>query len=1004
VNLLEHTHGLLDDPEKNKLVWVHGMAGVGKSAVAFTVAERMRSLEVKEGTTTEKRLAGTFFFSRKYTKRCTTGSFFATLGYQLAGNFPSIKADLKMAIRENPALLDPTKSLRDQMEALFLQPLRRLQPRLHECPPLVFVIDALDECTSRAEIAELICLLGQALRDPGLPVIHILLTSRSEEHILKAIDERDIRPLVCEIPVKISGEGVTSLLSLDGADVDSDIYKFLEHSFADKRSHRSNFPRPTENELAQLASRAGRRFIVASTMMNFIDDGYSDPRDRLQLMLKLTSQLLPGTEVHKLYDLILLTCSDPKRAHLHLSVVAALANPLPISQISDLLGPGEGRDVETVLVQLRSVMDIPTDTNLPVNIYHSSIRDYVLEPSNCSLFDGQCTIPSPHFLLAYSSFRLMIQEIPESTGLLDAFLKLQTQNQATESHAPQSLRDSLAFIVEPPTPVRVIMALLWHRGDRNALLYPWIETPDGRAWLCTLARKIWLETEGGLYWLETQAGLNWLFTLDGKCWLLSLEGRNWLESPNGKEWLHSQSGKDWRKSQNGRDWLKSQNGRAWSQPQGKQGYLQLLNSSDPHEPLQKFQQVSREQISLEIPGGEVRLQTRSARIGWGSGVARSVLPTRVSRRTQISREWLVSESAPERSATESGEELLATEGGEEWLATEGGGEESLGWLETHSGREWLETPRGQEWLQTQNAREWLQNQSVPGWLHTSSGQEWLRTWSGRVWLQTQSAREWLQTQSAQEWLQTSSGREWLPSWNGQKWLQTRSARDWLQTQSAREWLQTPHGQAWQSTPAASFWVHMEEFLDTVEAINKFTIIPELSSLPAFQAIQQFKSLPDFLMFPAFLTLTPQSPTSPLANLPDMEILRVFNTFVSFTNEARERSRSSSDALTYACQNWAMHYLRAPTPWMLDHIFKVFWDHHLLSWFERQWCLKGLQSCLDVLSEGQKLITVCIFSRSYTTCHLTNSYTYKPNYAYNEWQKLLIVCIFLTVLRDLAFVT
>lgn len=60
-------------------------------------------------------------------------------------------------------------------------------------------------------------------------------------------------------------------------------------------------------------------------------------------------------------------------AYLHLSVVAALVDPLPISQISELLGPDESQDVETVLMQLRSVMDIPTDSSFPVNIIHSFV-------------------------------------------------------------------------------------------------------------------------------------------------------------------------------------------------------------------------------------------------------------------------------------------------------------------------------------------------------------------------------------------------------------------------------------------------------------------------------------------------------------------------------------------------------------------------------------------------------------------------------------------------------
>jgi len=469
VDLLDHIHGLLDNGEKSRIIWLHGTAGVGKSAVAFTVAERMKALKVSEKTTTEKRLAGSFFFSRKHTKRCTAGYFFATLVCQLANNFPSVREDVNRAIRDNPALLDPDKSLRDQMEALFLQPLLKLRFRLRDCPPSVFVVDALDECTSNTEVADLISLLGQALSNPEIPVIHILLTSRSEAHIHGAIQEEGVRPLVWEIPVKTSGEGVAKIISLDGADVDNDICIFLEQSFGDLRGRDSNFPQPTKDELTRLANRAGRRFIVASTMVKFIDDGYNDPRDRLQLMLELTSELLPGTEVYKLYDSILSTCADPKRAYLQLSVVAALADPLPISQISELLGPGEGRDVEIALVQLRSVMDIPTDSNLPVNIYHSSIRDYVSDPSNCGIPEVQ-HITSPHSLLARSCLRLMIPDIigRANTGLLDALLELKGQSQAMESDDHGRLKYTLSFIVKPPEPLQVIIYLLWLRGVRGS--------------------------------------------------------------------------------------------------------------------------------------------------------------------------------------------------------------------------------------------------------------------------------------------------------------------------------------------------------------------------------------------------------------------------------------------------------------------------------------------------------------------------------------------------------
>ncbi|KAG1777328.1 hypothetical protein EV702DRAFT_1197303 [Suillus placidus] len=914
-NLLDYIHGLLDKREKKHLIWLHGTAGVGKSAVAFTVADRMRTLKVTEETKIETRLAGTFFFSRKHTKRRTTGYFFATLAYQLASNFPSVQEDVNRTIRENPALLDPNVSLHDQMEALFLRPLRKLRFRLCGCPPLVYVVDALDECTSETKVADLIFLLGRALRDPELPMTHILLTSRSEAHINEATQDEGIRPLVCEIPMRDSGKGVAAVLSLDGADVDHDIYIYMEHSFRQLRHRYPDFPQPSTVQLARLVSRAGRRFIVASTMMKFMDDGDNNPRDRLQLMLELTSDLLPGTEVYKLYDLILSTCADPKRAYQHLSIVAALADPLPIAQISKLLGPGQGRDVEPVLVQLRSIMDIPTDNRIPVNFCHSSVCDYASDPSNCGL-PGIQDITPPHSLLAESSLRLMMQEIPKRTTLLDALSELDKQSEAMQFHDPKNFKQSLAFAVQPPEPMRTLIGLLWLRGDRGSKLQSWLETLDGRAWLQTQDGKDWLQTQDGNAWLQTQHGLEWLQTQDGLDWLPTQEGRHWLQTQGWQDWLPTEVGRHWLQTQGGRDWLQDQGGRDWLQDQG-------------------------------------------------------------------GRDW------------------LQTQGGRDWLQTQGG----RVWLQTSRGRDWVQTSRGREWLQTLPGRVWMQTQGGREWIHTQGGQEWLQIRSGREWLQTQSGREWLQTQSAREWMQSWSGREWCQSQPGQSWLQSqvmptqlhmqarrawlqtqfaeacwlnqfkdvqlRGEDGWLQSQDGQEWLQTGDGRSWlqtypdqrhRSIPSAFVSVTMEEFSSTLEAIREYTIIPELPP-PAFQVIQQFKSLPDFLMLPVFLALNylecSASALPPDQFLPDMEIIRAMAAFVTFAKEARENSRSASDALKYTYHHWVFHLSRAPDPWndVLHNLFKAFWDRHLLSWIEAQWCLKGLQSCLVILSQGQKIAKV-----------------------------------------------
>jgi hypothetical protein len=141
----------------------------------------------------------------------------------------------------------------------------------------------------------------------------------------------------------------------------------------------------------------------------------------------------------------------------------------------------------------------------------------------------------------------------------------------------------------------------------------------------------------------------------------------------------------------------------------------------------------------------------------------------------------------------------------------------------------------------------------------------------------------------------------------------------------------------------------------------------LSSLPTLQVIQQFKNLPDFLMFPVFLALRPKdhftlaSPDS--YPMPDIEILHTLKAFISSANESQERTRSASNALVYASQNWSAHLSQVPLDDALSSIFKAFWNNHLLSWLEMQWHLKGLRSCLIILSEGQGLAKVCIFNES-----------------------------------------
>jgi hypothetical protein len=63
----------------------------------------------------------------------------------------------------------------------------------------------------------------------------------------------------------------------------------------------------------------------------------------------------------------------------------------------------------------------------------------------------------------------MIREIPESSALLGALSDIKKQSQAMKPDDPHHLKDSLAFIVQPPEPFQVLW--VWYGSEEIALWF-----------------------------------------------------------------------------------------------------------------------------------------------------------------------------------------------------------------------------------------------------------------------------------------------------------------------------------------------------------------------------------------------------------------------------------------------------------------------------------------------------------------------------------------------------
>ena len=161
----------------SRILWLCGSAGVGKSAIAQTVAEHCL---------TNNRLGAAFFFSRGDSERNNANQLFPTLAWQLLSSISEIKAHISASMKKDAFL--PARSIEIQFEQLIVSPFR---PTADYNPPRtsrIVIIDGVDECADEMMQHRFLSLIGTGIDDGGLP-LPFLICSRPEPHIREAFDQ-----------------------------------------------------------------------------------------------------------------------------------------------------------------------------------------------------------------------------------------------------------------------------------------------------------------------------------------------------------------------------------------------------------------------------------------------------------------------------------------------------------------------------------------------------------------------------------------------------------------------------------------------------------------------------------------------------------------------------------------------------------------------------------------------------------------------------------------------
>jgi len=248
----------------SSIYWMRGPAGVGKSAIAQTCAEKLKETG---------HLGAAFFFT--VNKHSDPLCLFTTIAYQLATMLPDYRTSVDERISRDKTLVE--KKIASQFRSLIVEPIQELEKQGKRIQPRVIFIDGLDECAGKDVQVEIIEIIASSVRERSTP-FHWAIFSRAEPRIVSAFKQDNIASIAHCIELPISREA------------DGEIEMYLRGGFKNILQ-KQNFRQllslwPTDNDIATLVDAADGLFAHPAAVLRHV--AYprdSQFRERLQSVL-----------------------------------------------------------------------------------------------------------------------------------------------------------------------------------------------------------------------------------------------------------------------------------------------------------------------------------------------------------------------------------------------------------------------------------------------------------------------------------------------------------------------------------------------------------------------------------------------------------------------------------------------------------------------------------------------------------------------------------------------
>ncbi|KAJ7809321.1 hypothetical protein B0H14DRAFT_1501166 [Mycena olivaceomarginata] len=351
----------LDTSTESQLLWLHGSAGMGKSAIAQMFAGECAD---------QGRLGASFFFRRGHPKRGTWHNLITTIAYQLAISVPELLVPIKQAVESDKLVVG--RALAVQFQQILAKSFRNA-PASQFLP--IIILDGLDECDDLRVQQHILCLFIGAICS-GEFSTHILICSRPEPHLREVLQTPQTFGICREF-----------ILSADVAAYD-DIRTYLSdefsriHSKLAARGITLGLPWPAPETLTHLVKKSSGIFIYAATVIRFVDDEYSHPWERLESVLKLGPH--STAPLDDLYTQILSVLPHNQQSLRILHAVWQVTLSKDPEEIDLLLGLHSGT-CRLALRGLNSLLYIPSARfgwayRENITYLHASFGDYISNP------------------------------------------------------------------------------------------------------------------------------------------------------------------------------------------------------------------------------------------------------------------------------------------------------------------------------------------------------------------------------------------------------------------------------------------------------------------------------------------------------------------------------------------------------------------------------------------------------------------------------------------------